>query len=118
VTNFFLSFFEGEGAGRVAWRAFISFVSFFLVIRVHSLVDEVDDGVLQVNEFPAPDLQEVVFTRGNRDCSFLVPALSEIFRESFFSGGFAIRCRIPSSSATDERVPKQNMDPGRRAILH
>jgi hypothetical protein len=116
--NSFLSFFEGEGAGRVAWWAFISFVSFFLVIRVHSSVDEVDDGVLRANEFSAPDLQEVVFARGDGDCSVLVPAFSEIFEESFFSSGSTIRCRTPSSSAMDEMVPKQNMDPGRRAIFH
>jgi hypothetical protein len=29
-----------------------------------------------------------------------------------------MRCRIPFSFATYEMVPKQNMDPGRRAILH
>jgi hypothetical protein len=28
-----------------------------------------------------------------------------------------MRCRVPSSSATDEMVPKQNTDPGRRTIL-
>jgi hypothetical protein len=28
-----------------------------------------------------------------------------------------MRCRVPSSSATDEIVPKQNVDPGRRMIL-
>jgi hypothetical protein len=28
-----------------------------------------------------------------------------------------MRCRVPSSFATDEIVPKQNMDPGRRMIL-
>jgi hypothetical protein len=28
-----------------------------------------------------------------------------------------MRCRVPSSSATDEMVPKQNVDPGRRTIL-
>jgi hypothetical protein len=28
-----------------------------------------------------------------------------------------MRCRVPSSSATDEMVPKQNMDPGRKTIL-
>jgi hypothetical protein len=118
VTNFFLSIFEGEGAGRVAWRASVPFVSFFLVIHVHSSVDEVDNGVLRVNEFPAPDLQKVVFARGNGDCSVLIPAFSEIFGESFFSDRSAIWCRIPSSSATDDMVPKQNMDSGQRAILH
>jgi hypothetical protein len=29
-----------------------------------------------------------------------------------------MRCRVPTSSTMDETVPKQNMDPGRRAILH
>jgi hypothetical protein len=29
-----------------------------------------------------------------------------------------MRCRIPSSSATDEIVPKQNTDPGRGTILY
>jgi hypothetical protein len=92
---------------------------FFLVIRVHLSVDEVDNGVLRVNEFSAPSLQEVVFAWGTRGCAFSrsVPAFLEIFEEGFFSGGSAIRCRIPSSSATDEMVPKQNTDPGRRAIL-
>jgi hypothetical protein len=28
-----------------------------------------------------------------------------------------MRCRVPSSSATDEMVPKQNVDLGRRTIL-
>jgi hypothetical protein len=83
-------------------------------------VDEVDNGVLWVNEFPALDLQEVVFARGVGGCAicYLVPVSSEIFGEGFFSDGSAIRCRIPFSSATDEMVPKQNMDPGWRAILH
>jgi hypothetical protein len=82
-------------------------------------MDEVDNGVLQVNEFSAPDLQGVIFAWGAGGCAIccLVPAFSEIFREGFFSGGSAIRCRIPSSSATAEMVPKQNTDPGQRAIL-
>jgi hypothetical protein len=82
-------------------------------------VDEVDNGVLRVNEFSTPGLQEVVFAQGAGGCAFScsVPAFSEIFEEGFFSGGSTIRCRIPSSSATDEMVPKQNMDPGWRAIL-
>jgi hypothetical protein len=29
-----------------------------------------------------------------------------------------MRCRVPSSSAMDEMVPKQNIVLGRRAILH
>jgi hypothetical protein len=83
-------------------------------------VDEVDNGVLWVNEFSAPDLQEVVFAWGAGGCAIccLVPAFSEIFGDDFFSGGSAMKCRIPSSSAIDEMVPKQNTDPGRRAILY
>jgi hypothetical protein len=92
---------------------------FFLVIRVHFSVDEVDNRVLRVNELSAPGLQEVVFTRSTGGCaiSCFVSAFPEIFMEGFFSGGSAIRCRVPSSSAMDEMVPKQNTDPGRRAIL-
>jgi hypothetical protein len=120
VISFFLSFFEGKGAGRAAQWVSIPPASFFLVIRVHSSVDEVDNRVLRVNEFLALDLQEVVFARGVGGCAIccLVSAFSEIFREGFFSGGSAMRCRIPFSSATDEMVPKQNTDPGWRAILH
>jgi hypothetical protein len=119
VTSFFLSSFEGEGARRAAWWASIPCASFYLIIHAHSSVDEVDNGVLWVNEPSAPGLQEVVFARGARGCTIccLVPAFSEIFEKGFFSGGSAIRCKIPSSSATNEMVPKQNMDPGRRAIL-
>jgi hypothetical protein len=40
-----------------------------------------------------------------------------LLRSDFISGGSAMRCRVPSSSATDEIVPKQNTDPGRRMIL-
>jgi hypothetical protein len=83
-------------------------------------VDEVDNGVLRVSEFSALDLQKIVFARGAGGCAIccFVPAFSEIFGEGFFSGGSAMRCRIPFSSATDEMVLKQNMDLGRRAILH
>jgi hypothetical protein len=82
-------------------------------------VDEVDNRVLQVNELPALGLQEVVFARSAGGCaiSCFVPAFLEIFKEGFFSGGSAMRCRVRSSSTTDEMVPKQNMDPWRRAIL-
>jgi hypothetical protein len=92
---------------------------FFLVICVHSSVDEVDNRVLWVNEFSAPGLQEVVFARSAGGCTifFFVPAFSVIIEEGFLSGRSAMRCRVPSSSATDEMVPKQNTDPGQRAIL-
>jgi hypothetical protein len=62
---------------------------FFLVIRVHFSVDEVDNGVLRVNELSALGLQEAVFARSAGDCaiSCFVPAFPEIFKEGFFSGG-------------------------------
>jgi hypothetical protein len=49
--------------------------------------------------------------------SCLAPAFPEIAEEGFLSGRFAMPCRVPSSSATDEMVPKQNMNLGRRMIL-
>jgi hypothetical protein len=71
-------------------------------------MDEVDNRVFRVNEFPTPDLQEAIFARGAGGCVIccLVPAFSEIFGEGFFSIGSGMRCRIPYSSATDEIVPK------------
>jgi hypothetical protein len=79
----------------------------------------VDNGVLRVNEFSALGLQVVVFARSARGCAFscFAPAFPEIIEEGFLSDSSAMRCRVPSSSATDEMVPKQNTDPGRRAIL-
>jgi hypothetical protein len=52
-------------------------------------------------------------------CTFscLAPIFPETSEEGFLSGGSARRCRVPFSSATDEIVPKQNMDPGWRMIL-
>jgi hypothetical protein len=50
----------------------------------------------------------------------LFPASLRLFQSLLrkaLSGGSAMRCRVPSSSATDEMVPKQNVDPGRRTIL-
>jgi hypothetical protein len=94
--------------------------SFFLVIRVHSFVGEVDNGVLRASEFLALDLQEVVFVWGIGGCAIccLVLAFPGISEEGFFSSGSAMWCRIPLSSATDKMVLKQNTDPRRRAILH
>jgi hypothetical protein len=51
---FFPSSFEGRGAGRIARCVFLPrygiFTSFVLVIHVHSLVGEVDNGVLRAGE--------------------------------------------------------------------
>jgi hypothetical protein len=124
VVSSFPSFFEGEGVERIARRASIplseTLASFFLVICVHSFVGEVDNGVLRASEFLAPDLQEVVFIWGAGGCAIcrLVLAFMGIPEESFFSGESTMWCRIPLSSTTDKMVPKQNTDPGRRAILH
>jgi hypothetical protein len=81
---------------------------FFLVIRVHPSVDEVDNGVLRVSEFLALDLQKVFFTWGTGGCAIccLVPAFSEISEEGFFSDGSTMRCRTPFSSTMDGMVPK------------
>jgi hypothetical protein len=89
------------------------------VICVHSFVGEVDSGVLRAEGPSAPILPEVIFFRSAGGCVFscLAPIFPEIPKEGFFSGGFARRCRVPSSSAIDEIVPKQNMDLGRRMIL-
>jgi hypothetical protein len=93
--------------------------SFFLVICVHSFVEEVDSGVLRVSELSAPGLLRAIFFRsaGGRAFSSLTPIFSERVEVDFFFGGSAMRCRLPSSSAMDEIVPKQNTDPGRRVIL-
>ena len=119
MATLFLPSFEDEGAERPACHLSISFVSFFLVIRVHSPVGEVDNGVLRVDEPWTPSLLKVIFFRGAGGCAFscfalIFPGISE---EDFLSGGSAMRCRVPSSSATDEIVPKQNVDPGWRMIL-
>jgi hypothetical protein len=112
VATFFPFSFEVGGTGRTAC---FSPVFFFLAFRVHSVVGEVDNGVSRVSELPAPAFPETIFFRRAEGCVF--PAFSEFVGVDFFSGRSAIRCRIPSSSATDEIVPKQNTDPGHTVIL-
>jgi hypothetical protein len=89
------------------------------VIRVHFSIEEVESGVLRVVGSSAPGWQEVVFAQSAGGCafSFFAPTFLEIVEEGFLSGGSAMRCRVPSSSATDEMVLKQNTDPGPRMIL-
>jgi hypothetical protein len=89
------------------------------VIRVHLSVGEVDSRVLRVDGPSAPGLLKVIFSRSAGGCAFpcFAPIFSEIFKDDFLFGGSAMRCRVPSSSATDEIVPKQNTDRGRRMIL-
>jgi hypothetical protein len=66
-----------------------------------------------------PWLAEGDLFRSVGGCTFpcLTPIFSEVAGGDFFLGGSAMRCRVPSSSATDEIVLKQNTDPGRRVIL-
>jgi hypothetical protein len=106
------------------------FTSFFRVIRVHSLVGEVDNGVFQVSEAPSDrssfsrgllnlGLQGVIFPRavsGGAVRSLALASLG-ILEGSFFSGGSATRCRVPSSSTMHEMVPKRNIAPRLRVVL-
>jgi hypothetical protein len=64
-------------------------------------------------------LQVVVFSRSAGGCviSCFVPVFPEIIEEGFLSGRSAMRCRVRFSSATDEMVPKQNIDPRWTVIL-
>ena len=107
-----------------------SFTSFFRVIHVHSLLREVDNGVLRVNETPtdwsffsqgplSPGLQGTIFPRdvSGGDVRSLTLASLRIPEEGFFSGGSATRCRVPSMSAVHEMVPKRNIAPGLSVIL-
>jgi hypothetical protein len=102
VATFFLFSFEAGGTERTTC---LSLVSFFLAIRVHSFVGEVDSGVFRVSELPAPAFLEIISLR--RTGGSVFPAFSEFVGGDFCSGRSARRCRIPSSSATDEIVPKQ-----------
>jgi hypothetical protein len=112
VATFFLFSFEGGGTERTTC---FPLVSFFLAICVHSFVGEVDSGVLRVSELSAPDFPETIFFWRARGCAS--PAFSEFVGGDFYFGGSAMQCRVPSSSAMDEIVPKQNTDLGRRVIL-
>jgi hypothetical protein len=112
VATFFPFSFEARGTEKTTC---FSLVSFFLAIRVHSFVGEVDSGVFRVSELSAPGFPKMIFFQRAGGCAF--PAFSGFVGGDFFSGGSAIRCRIPSSSATDEIVPKQNTNPGRMVIL-
>jgi hypothetical protein len=105
VAIFFLFSFEGGGTERTT--CFL-FVSFFLAICVHSFVGEVDSGVLRVSGHSAPGLLKAIFFQSAGGCAFpcLTPILSEVVGGDFLIGGSAMRCRVPSSSATDEIVLK------------
>jgi hypothetical protein len=82
-------------------------------------VEDVDNRVIRVDGPSVPGLQEGVSVQsaGGRAFSCFVLAIPEFVEEGFLFSGSAMRCRVPSSSATDEMVPKLNVDPGRRTIL-
>jgi hypothetical protein len=119
VVIFFPFSFEGGGTERTTCFLPVLFVSSFLAICVHSFVGEVDSGVLRVSGPSAPVLLKAIFFRSAGGCafSFFTPIFSEYVGGDFFFGGSVMRCRVLSSSATDEIVPKQNIDSGRRVIL-
>jgi hypothetical protein len=134
VVFFFPSPFEGGGIGRIAQCVLLPwygiFTSFFRGIHVHSLVGEVDNGVLQVSETPTDwsSFFRGLLSHGQRGVIFfwavsggaphrLASAPLEISKEGIFSGGSATRCRVPSTSAMHVMVPKQNIAPGLRVIL-
>jgi hypothetical protein len=89
------------------------------VICVHSSVGEVDNGVFRAGGPRAFVLPEAILFRSIGGCAFSCFSLisTEIFEEDLLSVGSAMRCRVPSSSATAEMVSKQNLDPGRKTIL-
>ena len=45
------------------------------------------------------------------------PASCGFPEEGFFLGGVTMWCRVPSTSATDEMIPKQKLAPGLKVIL-
>jgi hypothetical protein len=116
---FFLFSFEGRGIERTTCFLPVLFVSFYLAICVHSFVGEVDSGILRVSGRSAPGLLKAIFFRSDGGCAF--PCFTLIFSEvvggDFLLGRSAMRCKVPSSSATDDIVSKQNTDPRRRMIL-
>jgi hypothetical protein len=58
--------------------------------------------------------QGIIFSRatGGGAVRSLALASLGILEEGFFSGGSAMRCRVPSLSAMHEMVPKRNIAPG------
>jgi hypothetical protein len=100
------------------------------VIYVHSLVGEVDKGVHRVGEVVvdwlstlrrllSPNLRGTTPCRavgGGMARGFTVAPLG-IPEEVFFLDEVAMQCRVPSSSATQEMVPKQKTALGLKVIL-
>jgi hypothetical protein len=132
--RFFSSSFEGGGAKRIARCVFLpqygTFTSLLRVICVHSLVGEVDNGVLRAGEAPtcwscilrellSSDLHEAMPSRAvSRGMARgLASAFRGISEEGFFLGGYVMWCIVPSMSAMHEMVLKQNIAPGLKVIM-
>jgi hypothetical protein len=131
---FFLSSFEGGGIRVIVRCAFPPrfgmFIFFRRVICFHSLLGEVDKGVHRVEEamvdWPSTlwgilSLASCGTTSrravgGGMVHGFTVAPFGAP-EEDFFSGGVAMRCRVPSTSATQEMVPKQKTAPRLKVIL-
>ena len=128
---FFSSSFEHGGFEMIACCAFLPWygisTSLRQVIRVHSLVGEVDNGVRRVGE-AVVDWPSTLWgllspcLRGTMRCRAVsggtargfTPASCGIPEEDFFLGGVTMWCRVPSTSATHEMVPKQKIAPDSR----
>jgi hypothetical protein len=132
------SFSLEDGAIETAVRSaslprFGVFVSFCWVIHVHSLVDEVDNGVHRVGEamIDRPSTLWGILSLASRG-TMLRRAIGGVFvgavhgfaaapfgdpKGDFLSGEVAMRCRVPSTSAMQEMVPKQKTTPGLKVIM-
>jgi hypothetical protein len=134
VVCFISSSFEGGGVGRIARCVLLprygTFTSLLRVIRVHSLVGEVDNGVFQAGEALVdwPSILRGLLSsdlRGAMPCRAMSGGMARGFtlashgtsEEGFFWGGVAMRCRVPSMSATHGMVLKQKIAPGLKVIL-
>jgi hypothetical protein len=99
------------------------------VIRVHSLVGEVDNRVHRVGEAMV-DWPSTLWgllnldLRGVMPCHVVsggmargvTPASCGVPEKDLFLGGVAMQCRVPSKSSTHEMVPKQKIAPGQKMM--
>jgi hypothetical protein len=136
VCSFSLSL-EGGAIGMAVCSACLPrlgvFVSFYRVIRVHSLVGEVDNGVRQVGEamVDRPSTLSGILSLASCEImlhrticgdfvgtvrSFAAPSFGDP-EGDFLSGEVAMRCRVPSTSAMQEMVPKQKTAPRLKVIM-
>lgn len=132
-----LPFSLEDGGIRVAVRSaslprFRVFASFCRVIHVHSLVGEVDNRVCRVGEAMVNRPSTLWGILSLASCGttpiraiggvvgvvyrFVVAPFGDL-EDDFLSGEVAMRCRVPSTSATQEIVSMQKTAPGLKVIL-